>query len=265
MNTDEFRVPSWLIGSLREVEVGVESEAREWAASWRTSQRFPVFELSPIGDSAMVVYSSSDNDPNKSMVRLFANDEFVPTMMRFLNYPTGVSLYKEYERHVSSSPWGSFEALTRPRPDHDMQSTGSRLRHILPHLPVLSSTYVVDSDSATRSAALLIDRHISTTLQNWGADEASSLRSRIHTALTEMDRASTQTISDRIVTSMPRLIPRMQRLRNPNVLAADRIRQSLTAMGPAEYDNLTCCTDDALRSELYTIDRSIRDGRSQPT
>jgi hypothetical protein len=211
---DRFFVPNWLIGPADVIEKEITRRAHEWAAVWRTHRTFPLLTLVAPGPLAPLLYSSSDYSPAQPRARLFANVNFLPTIMEVFGYRDMETLTVDYETHVGRTPWGSFEALLFERSPKGLKSTRRRLEQIFPHLSLLSSTIVIDFDNAQRPATLAIDSQISSTLENWGAVGYEPLASRISATLIEMRRSNEDMIQQRILASMLRLVPIAPRLRN---------------------------------------------------
>jgi hypothetical protein len=255
LNTDQFLAPDWLVGTAADVERATNTRAREWAATWQADRSFPAVNLVATGPFAPLLYSTSDSEPEQPVARLFANVNFVPQILKNLGYRDIPTTIAEYEAHVGETPWGSFDALLFQRSPNGLESTRTRLERIVPQLPLLLSTKVVDYDNMQKTAAAVIENQISPTLENWGAPGNEPLATRIRAALAEMKRATPDSIQRRIVDSMLRLIPVASRLRHKGKFTADYLSAALAALDPREREELTGCTRKALLTVLYAIDR----------
>lgn len=250
-----FPVADWLVGSGPHVEQALKQRALEWAAVWRAKASFPPVNLVPPGPIAPLLYNTTDDRPQEPRARLFANVDFVAEIVRPFNYSNIREVVMAYEEHVGESAWGSFEAILFDRWPHGMEAIKRRLQRIVPHLPVLEAVQVVDYDRVERSAASVVEREISSTLQNWDASDRGSLEARIAHALAEMERTDPDKLRERIVRSMLRLLPTIDRLRHRDALTAQRLHASLSNFSADELEELSGCVTQALVGELYTIDR----------
>jgi len=256
-NLGTFMMPDWLVGTLDQIERATSRRAKEWASAKHADGTFPLLQLVDPGPYAALLYESSDADHAQHRGRMYPNLKFLTQMMAAFEYQGMATLMMEYETHVARTAWGAFDAVVYQRAPNTFESTRRRLARIVTHLPLLSTTMVVDYDNRESPSTVAIDREISSTLQNWGAPAHGPLEGRIQAALAEMDRATPDSIQERILTSMLRLIPTEPRLGSPELLTRESIAATLQNRKPKAREELTGCTGRALATELYAIDREL--------
>jgi hypothetical protein len=262
-NLGKFMMPDWLVGTLDQIERAMSRRAKEWASAKQADGTFPPLQLVDAGPQAALLYETSDADHTQQRGRLYPNLKFLTQIMAAFDYKGMATLLMDYETHVADTAWGAFDAVVYQRAPNNFESTRLRLARIVPHLPLLSTTLVVDYDNVERPSTVAIDREISSTLQNWGTPARGPLEVRIEAALAEMDSATPDSIQERILASMLRLIPTERRLGSPELLTRDSLAATLKNRKPRAREELTGCTGRVLARELYAIDRELGRGRQR--
>ncbi|MBP9088484.1 MAG: hypothetical protein KBG15_20345 [Kofleriaceae bacterium] len=252
-----FLVPAWLVGSMEQVESTLKQCAREWAKSWQANGTFPDVKLVSPGPRTPLLYNTSDHWPDKRRARLFANVNFVADIVKDLGYLDIKTAAMAYEAHVGGTAWGAFEGLLFERWPNGLESTRRRLERVMPQLPVLAATLVMDYDNVERPAATVIEQQVSATLANWGAPDTAPLAVRIEHTLAEMERSNPQNLRARIVACMLQTLPTVTRLQNREAFTEEQLRASLDVIDASDLAELTGCTRKALVNELYAMDREF--------
>ncbi len=253
---DRFLVPDWLIGSEREVLQALPSVAKVWASRYRASGSFPQPTLVDPGKLDVILYNSSDFQPDQPAVRLFANIELIWMIDKALQVSDNEELKTDYEIHVGAAPWGSFEAFLFLRAPDSLANLQRRYRQVLPHLTALAHRQVVTVGQQRVTALAALDQWIGRTLQNWGAPADGPLADRIELALDAMVNATPASIDGRIIRRILELAPVAPRVKHRGRFTPEFVRQWVTSLDPDEHLNLTGCEEGSLYSEIVEMDRS---------